>query len=142
MGPWTHEPIWAHMGPYIPICPGLTPLYIPICPGLSPHSYPHYLGLYNENIGQIPNSPHNVDRSEGITLDIWEYIGNLTLDIWEYIGPYGPYGPYGPIWAHGSMGPWVHGPMGPWAHGPIWIHMDPYGSMGPAPPPHPAPKEP
>ncbi len=44
----------------------------------------------------ILNSPHNVDRSEGITLDIWEYIGNLTLDIWEYIGPYGLYGPMGP----------------------------------------------
>ena len=26
------------------------------------------------------------DRSEGITLDIWEYIGGLTLDIWGYIG--------------------------------------------------------
>ena len=53
----------------------------------------------------IPNSPHNVDRSEGITLDIWEYIGNLTLDIWKYMDPYGSIwvhimGPYGPIWAH------------------------------------------
>ncbi len=29
------------------------------------------------------------DRSEGITLDIWEYIGGLTLDIWEHMDPYG-----------------------------------------------------